>query len=139
MWMTVAYNSVMEMDWNELSSEGQLAVDVFREGNALVIRSTIAGVTPEQIDLAIHGDLLTIRGRREAQREVDEDQWFYKECYWGAFSRSIILPVDVQVDQATAAVKNGVLEIRLPISTHQYHIPIQRSAHEASVSPSYPF
>ncbi len=139
MWMTITYNEPMEMDWNELSSEGQLAVDVFREGDSLVIRSTVAGVTPEQIDLAIHGDLLTIRGRRDAAREVDEENWFYRECYWGAFSRSIILPVDVRVDQAAASVKNGVLEIRLPIAAHPYHIPIQRSTRETSASSSYPF
>lgn len=96
-------------------NEGQLSVDVFRKGDVLVLRSTVAGVRPEDLDIALHGDLLTIRGKRESERDVEEGHWFYRECYWGAFSRSIVLPYEVATDHAEAKLKNGVLEIRIPI------------------------
>jgi len=102
-------------DWNAAFEEGQLSVDIFREKNELVIRSTVAGAKPEDIDISVHGDLLTIRGKREMERNVDEDDWYYRECYWGSFSRSVVLPYDVKTEQAEASLKNGVLEIRLPI------------------------
>lgn len=103
-------------DWSSRSlDEGQLSVDVFRDKNDLVIRSTVAGVAPEDLDIAIHGDLLTVRGKRDHGREVKEDDWYYRECYWGAFSRSVVLPYEVNADRAEASIKNGLLEIRVPI------------------------
>lgn len=95
--------------------EGQLSVDVFRDREDLVVRSTVAGVKPEDVDISMHGDLLTIRGKRRSEREVEEHQWFYRECYWGSFSRTIVLPYEVQTDRAKASLKNGVLEVRIPI------------------------
>jgi HSP20 family protein len=106
-------------DWfAPTAEEGQLSVDVFRDADDLVVRSTVAGVKPEEIDISMHGDLLTIRGKRQLEREVDEQQWFYRECYWGSFSRSIVLPYEVVTDQAKASLKNGVLEVRIPIREH---------------------
>lgn len=102
-------------DWMSSPEEGQLSVDVFRDGDALVVRSTVAGVTPEDLDISIHGDLLTIRGQRAFERDVPHEQWFYRECYWGSFSRSIVLPYDVAGDATQASLKNGVLEVRIPI------------------------
>ncbi len=111
---------VMEQEkglWFETSHEGQLSVDVFRDGNQLVIRSTVAGAKPEDIDVSVNGDLLTIRGHRESNREINEDDWFHQECHWGAFSRSLILPLEVISDQADATLRDGVLEVRIPIRT----------------------
>lgn len=102
-------------DWNTPLEEGQLSVDVYRHGNHLVIRSTVAGAEPDSLDISFHGDLLTIRGKRELDHSVKEEDWFYRECYWGAFSRSIVLPYDVSPDRAEATLKNGVLEIRIPV------------------------
>ena len=59
-------------------------------------------------------DMITIKGIREKDEEVKEEDYYYQECYWGSFSRSVILPVDVEVDQAQASMKNGILTIRLP-------------------------
>lgn len=101
-------------EWSPIE-EGQLSVDVFRDGKYLVIRSTVAGAKPEDIDISVHGDLLTVRGKRKADKEVSENDWYYRECYWGAFSRSIVLPYEVHADKAEASMKNGVLEIRIPI------------------------
>ncbi len=112
-------------DWMNAPDEGQLSVDVFRDGEFLVVRSTVAGVKPEDLDISMHGDLLTIRGKRSMDREIDEEKWFYRECYWGAFSRSIVLPFEVATDSAQAALKNGVLEVRIPIHEHGKKLKVE--------------
>ena len=94
--------------------EGQLSVDVYQKDDAIVIKSTIAGVSPEDIDISINNDMVTIRGKRTFDESIAEDDYFYQECYWGGFSRSIILPVEITPDKAEAALKNGVLTITLP-------------------------
>jgi len=112
------------VEWSSAAQEGQLSVDVFREGDDLVVRSTVSGVRPEDLDISIHGDLLTIRGKREMVREVPEDDWFYRECFWGSFSRSLVLPYEVATDLAQATLKNGVLEIRIPVREHGKKVAI---------------
>jgi len=94
--------------------EGELLVDVYQKDNNIVICSTIAGVKPEDIDIDINNDMITIRGRRKEDLEAVEEDYFYKECYWGGFSRSIILPCEVQANKVKASLKNGVLKILLP-------------------------
>jgi HSP20 family protein len=115
--LSAPFSSSMPAEWNAALDEGQLSVDVFRHGNDLVIRSTVAGASPEDLDISFHGDLITIRGKREMAHDITEEDWVYRECYWGAFSRSIVLPYDVSPDKAEASLTNGVLEIRIPIST----------------------
>lgn len=111
--------------WPLAETEGELAVDIFRDGKSLVIRSPVAGVSLDNLDIAIDGDLLTICGEREDRHDVNEDDRFVRECYWGAFSRSIVLPVDVYGEQAEASMKNGVLEIRIPIRDVEHRIVIR--------------
>lgn len=94
--------------------EGQLSIDVYQTPDKLVIKSTIAGVKPEDIDISINNDMLTIRGKREMNDEVKEENYLFKECYWGSFSRSIILPVEVNADKIEAFLENGVLTVSLP-------------------------
>lgn len=96
------------------NSEGQLTIDVYQTENDIVIKSTIAGVKPEDLDVSINSDMVTIRGERKTEEAVSEENYYYQECYWGSFSRSVILPVDVLADKAEAAMKNGILTIRLP-------------------------
>lgn len=93
--------------------EGQLLIDVYQTEEYLIIKSTIAGVRPEDIDISINNDMLTIRGKRQTQEEITEENYIYKECYWGSFSRSIILPVNVKTDKVQAYLENGVLIIKL--------------------------
>lgn len=112
-------------DWFGPSEEGQLSVDVYREKNELVIRSLVAGVNPNDLDISIHGDLLTVRGRREHGQTISQDEYFYRECYWGSFSRSIVLPHEVSADSAKASLKNGVLEIRLNINEHGKKVKVK--------------
>ncbi len=98
--------------------EGQLSIDVYQDKNNIVIKSTIAGVDPDNIDISFHNDMLTIRGERQQDQTISEDDYFYKECYWGSFSRSIILPLEVQADKIKATIKNGILTIVLPKVHH---------------------
>lgn len=94
--------------------EGELTVDIYDKGDAIVIQSTVAGVKPEDLDVSITSDSVTIRGRRERHDEVREDNYYYKELFWGAFSRSVILPEEVDDTAAEASLKHGLLTVRLP-------------------------
>jgi HSP20 family protein len=95
-------------------SEGQLTIDVYQTESDIVIKSTIAGVKPEDLDVSINNDMVSIRGERKNEEQVSEDNYYYQECYWGGFSRSVILPVDIISEKAEASMKNGILTIRLP-------------------------
>jgi HSP20 family protein len=95
-------------------SEGQLTIDVYQTPAEIVIKSTIAGVSPEDLDITITNDMVTIKGKREKDEAISEGDYYYQECYWGAFSRSVILPVDVEAEKAAASMKNGILTIKLP-------------------------
>lgn len=98
----------------EYEEEGRLTIDVYETENEIVIKSTIAGVEPEDLDINITSDSVTVRGKRQKDEEVSTEDYFYQECYWGAFSRSVILPTEIDADKADATIKNGVLTIRLP-------------------------
>ena len=95
-------------------SEGQLAIDVYETTDEIVIKSTIAGVRPEDVDVSITNDTVTIRGTRQKDEQVSNQHYFYQECYWGMFSRSVILPVEIDSEKAKATFKNGILAIHLP-------------------------
>ncbi len=96
------------------NEEGELTVDIYDQGDSIVVQSTVAGVKPEDLDVSITNDTVTIRGKREMQEEVKEKDYYYKELFWGTFSRSIILPEEVEEDLAEAVLKNGLLTIKLP-------------------------
>jgi len=123
----VSINQSGETDWFDSSgdNEGQLLLDVFADEENIYIKSTIAGVKPEDLEISINNDMLTIRGNREHQREVEENDYFYQECYWGSFSRSIILPAEVKSDQVSADLKSGVLTIVLPKANRSRNISIK--------------
>lgn len=95
--------------------EGKLAVDIYRDDQTLVVRSLVAGVSDESLEIAVNGDLLTIRGTRIAPHTPHSDHVFLQECYWGPFSRSIVLPLDVDSSHVDATISQGILEIRLPL------------------------
>jgi HSP20 family protein len=98
----------------EEATEGQLTVDVYQTPDEIVIRSIVAGVRPDDLDISISRDMVTIRGAREEHKEVSEDNYFHKELYWGSFSRTVLLPAEVEVEEASAQEKHGLLTIRLP-------------------------
>jgi HSP20 family protein len=98
-------------DW--LVPEGQLSVDVYQTKEELVIQSAIAGIRPDALDISLEGDVVTIRGKREKPNN-EEGDYFTQECYWGQFSRDVILPVDVDPNRVKAEMKDGILTIRIP-------------------------
>lgn len=99
--------------------EGQLAIDVYQTADAIIVESPIAGVNGDDLDINITNESVTVRGRRERRKEVAEDDYFYQECYWGRFARSVILPQEIDPDKAEASIKNGVLTIVMPKVTRQ--------------------
>lgn len=94
--------------------EGQLTIDVYQTPSDIIIESAIAGVKPEDIDISVSNDSITIRGERRREHEVKEKDYYYQECYWGRFSRSVIFPQEVDPESASVAFKNGILTVRLP-------------------------
>ena len=98
--------------------EGELTVDIYNKGDAIVIQSTVAGVRPEHLDVAITDDMVTIRGRRERADHVKEDNYYYKELFWGSFSRQVILPEEIEQEEAEANLQHGLLTIKLPKKRH---------------------
>lgn len=94
--------------------EGQLAIDVYQTDKAIIIESPIAGVDTDNLDIHITNESVSIRGERRQFEEVKDENYFYQECYWGRFSRSVILPQEVDPDASDAKIKNGVLRIVMP-------------------------
>lgn len=101
-----------DSDFDE--GEGQLAIDVYQSGNDIIVEAPVAGVGIDDLDLEISPESVAIRGKREQRSKIEEGDYLYQECYWGKFSRSVILPQEINPDHATATFKNGVLRITLP-------------------------
>ena len=95
-------------------NEGQLTIDVFQTDDEIVVQSAIAGANPEDIDISVTNDMVTIKGKRMTEHSIKSGDYYHQELFWGSFSRSVILPVDVDSDSAKASIKNGILTIRLP-------------------------
>lgn len=100
--------------WNDGEPEGQLTVDVYQTPNDIVVESAIAGVAPDDIDVNVTSDSISIRGSRKRDKTVREEDYLYQECYWGKFGRSIILPQEVDPEGAEVKFKNGILTVTLP-------------------------
>jgi len=98
-------------EWDEEPVAGQLAVDVFETKEKLVVKGRVAGVNKSELDVSIADNTLTIRGTLSAGNEEGVENYFLQECYWGEFSRSIVLPVPVKEDEIEAVLKDGVLTI----------------------------
>ena len=97
----------------DTDDEGELTVDIYDEEDAIVIQSTVAGVKPENLDVSITDDTITIRGRRIRPESVDDSRYYYKELFWGGFSRSIILPEPVEENATEATLQHGLLTVKL--------------------------
>ncbi len=103
-----------------LFEEGQLLIDMYETDDAIVVRSFVAGVEPDNLELSLHNDMLTIRGTRHEQEEIRDDRFFHRECHWGTFSRSIIIPKPVDADRIRALFKHGVVTVILSKSHDEY-------------------
>ncbi|HEY5221239.1 MAG TPA: Hsp20/alpha crystallin family protein [Candidatus Paceibacterota bacterium] len=100
--------------WADGEPEGQLTVDVYQTANDIVVESAIAGVDPDDIDVNVTTDSISIRGSRKREKNVRDEDYLYQECYWGKFGRSIILPQEVDPESAAVKFKNGILTVTLP-------------------------
>lgn len=100
--------------WNDGEPEGQLTVDVYQTPSDIVVESAIAGVSPDDIDVNVTSDSISIRGARKREKTVRDEDYLYQECYWGKFGRSIILPQEVDPEGAEVKFKNGILTVTLP-------------------------
>lgn len=94
--------------------EGQLAVDVYQTEDEIIVKTPIAGVRPGDLDISVTDDVLTIKGERKRDEKIEEADYLVQECYWGSFSRSYILPVVVDAENASASIKDGVLTVTVP-------------------------
>jgi HSP20 family molecular chaperone IbpA len=104
-----------EPSWmEEDAEEGQLTVDVYQTPSEIIVQTMVAGVRPEDLNIAITRDMITIKGKREENRAISEDNYFTKELYWGSFSRTILLPQEIEPEEAEAIEKHGLLIIKLP-------------------------
>ena len=98
------------------TEDGELAMDVAQTDNEIIVQTIVAGVKPDNIDISITPNNLTIRGSREDSKKIKEGDYIQQELYWGSFSRSISLPQEVSPDDSEAITKNGVLTIKMPLA-----------------------
>ncbi len=103
---------VEKKSWFE--QDGQPAMDMYQKGNELIIQAALAGIKVNDVDISVENDVFMIKGKRENPAE-EVDEHFLQECFWGNFSREIILPVEVDSSRTEAEIKNGVLIITIPI------------------------
>lgn len=97
-----------------MPEEGELTVDVYQTPDDIIVKTIVAGVRPDDLDISITRDMVTIRGSRQESNEINDGDYFHRELYWGSFSRTVLLPQEVDVDGAEANEKHGLLTLRLP-------------------------
>lgn len=102
-----------EMEEMDVETEGQLAIDMYQTPSDIFVKTMIAGVKQEDLDVSITRDMVVIKGKREESNDTAGNDYFHKELYWGSFSRTIILPQEIDVDESEAINKNGLLVIRM--------------------------
>ncbi|MDY6916820.1 MAG: Hsp20/alpha crystallin family protein [Chloroflexota bacterium] len=99
--------------WPEMTP-GEFPIDMYQTANDVVLRASLPGVKPDQVDISVTGDTVTIKGEHKEEEEVKQENFLRKERRYGAFARSITVPVSVQSDKAEAVFENGVLTLTLP-------------------------
>jgi HSP20 family protein len=112
--------------------DGELPVDMYQTDDAIVIRALVAGVSPNELEISITRDMVTVRGVREEYQEAHDDGYFHRELFWGSFSRTLLLPEEVAIDEAEAQEKHGLLEIKLPkLDKHRStQLKVRSNAHK---------
>lgn len=111
---TVSKKINKEASWPSSEEEGELAIDLYEIKDDLVLQAAIGGVVIGDLDISITNDMITVRGKRDREDGNKIEKFYYNECFWGPFSRSLILPQEINADKAKATVKNGLLSIYLP-------------------------
>jgi HSP20 family protein len=107
-------NGDKKNNWiEEENEEAELSVDLYQTPTDIIVQTMVAGVKPEDLELSIARDIITIRGKREENRTIDEDNYFTKELYWGKFSRTISLPAEVEPEEVEATERHGLVTIKI--------------------------
>ena len=110
----IAHNAVItETDLTE-TAEGELTVDVYQTNDAIIIQAMVAGVSSDDLSVSVTREMVTIRGKRDAPKGIAADNYFFQELYWGSFSRTILLPAEVEPEETEATEKHGLLTVKLP-------------------------
>jgi|YelNatPaOPRAMG01_1025707.scaffolds.fasta_scaffold21992_1 HSP20 family protein len=102
-----------DLSWPNSEEEGELAIDLYETNDSLVLQAIIGAVKAKDLDISITNDMITIKGERNRDSK-DIIKFYYNECFWGKFSRSLVLPFEINADKAEAVLKNGLLTITLP-------------------------
>lgn len=93
---------------------GELPVDMYESGNEIIVQTLIAGVLPENLSINITRDVVSISGRREENKSTPDENYYIRELYWGAFARTVELSDEIDITQAEAIERHGMLIIKLP-------------------------
>lgn len=93
-----------------------MPLDVGETENEFVVKATLPGIKPDDVQITVHGDTLTIRGESKAEEEKKGEQWHLRERRFGSFQRSVVLTTPVDSDKAQAHFEHGVLTLTLPKS-----------------------
>lgn len=101
--------------WPELRAS-ELPIDMYQTKDEVVLKAALPGVKPEEVDITITGDTLTIKGEHREEKETKEEDYLYKEHRYGAFSRSVTVPMQIESDKAEAVFENGILTLTIPKS-----------------------
>ena len=102
-------------EWlDEEASEGELAVDVYQTDKEIIVQAMVAGVSPDTLNVSVTREMVTIKGRRDPLQQIPSAQYFTRELYWGGFSRTLVLPQEIEPELVEASQKHGLLMLKLP-------------------------
>lgn len=99
---------------SESNNDGELTVDVFETPNSIIIKTIVAGVKKEDMEINLSRDMITIKGKREVEEDIEDENYFHRELFWGTFSRTVLLPQEIDIERAEATENQGLLTIKLP-------------------------
>ncbi len=106
--------ATLDDDGASSNAEGQLPVDVHQTASDIILRAFVAGVRPDELNISISRDMVEISGSRMEREQTAGPDYFTRELFWGSFTRTILLPQEVDVDSSSASAKDGLLTIILP-------------------------
>lgn len=111
---TEIHNGLLKPSWSDDDGDGELPVDVYETPTLIIVKTLVPGVEKEDLEISLSRDMVALKGSRHSENVVDDGDYFHKELYWGSFSRTILLPQEVDIDKAEATEDKGLLTIRLP-------------------------
>lgn len=96
------------------AAEGELGIDMYETNDSIVIQAMVAGVSADDLSISLTREMATIKGKREAPKGIEKENYSHQELYWGSFSRTVLLPAEVETEEAEATERHGLLTLKLP-------------------------